>query len=80
MSIRAKITSKGQITIPQAIRKYLRLTPGQELEFDEQAPFLKAVKVVDKKRMRSALGCLKGRLKESSQELLEQLRGDVSLP
>jgi AbrB family looped-hinge helix DNA binding protein len=27
------LTSKGQITIPQAIREYLRLETGQQVEF-----------------------------------------------
>ena len=34
--MKATVTSKGQITIPQAIRQKLKLQPGTVLEFDEQ--------------------------------------------
>jgi AbrB family looped-hinge helix DNA binding protein len=45
--MKATLTSKGQITIPAQIRKRLRLQPGQVLDFDEEAPYLKAVPVFD---------------------------------
>jgi AbrB family looped-hinge helix DNA binding protein len=40
----ATLTSKGQITIPLKIRERLALKPGDVLDFDETAPFLKAVR------------------------------------
>lgn len=52
------LTEKGQITIPMAVRKRLGLKPGMRLVFDETVPYLKAVREVDLKQMRSALGCL----------------------
>lgn len=42
----ATLTSKGQITIPLKVRKRLNLKPGDVLDFDEEAPFLKAVRVI----------------------------------
>lgn len=42
----ATITSKGQITIPLQVRQRLRLKAGDKLDFDENAPFLKACKVI----------------------------------
>lgn len=42
----ATLTSKGQITIPVAIRRKLNLQPGDLLEFDENASFLKASKAI----------------------------------
>jgi antitoxin PrlF len=34
---RAKVTSKGQITIPQKVRERLGLRPGDELVFREES-------------------------------------------
>lgn len=42
----ATLTSKGQVTIPIHVRNRLHLKPGDILEFDENAPFLKAVRVI----------------------------------
>jgi len=81
-TMRAKITSKGQITIPARVRRKLRLEPGQLLEFDENAPFLKAVKVFDPKAMYDKIGCCRGTpaVAESAEEWLEATRGPVELP
>jgi AbrB family looped-hinge helix DNA binding protein len=44
--MKATLTSKGQITVPIEVRNRLRLKPGDVLEFDEEAPYLKATKVI----------------------------------
>lgn len=44
--MQATLTSKGQVTIPIHVRNRLHLRPGDILEFDETAPFLKAVRVI----------------------------------
>jgi AbrB family looped-hinge helix DNA binding protein len=78
--MKATLTSKGQITIPVAIRQRLGLKPGQVLDFDEVAPFLKAIPVVDEDQMMSVLGCAKGTLGLASKPWIEETRGRVALP
>jgi antitoxin PrlF len=34
----AKVTSKGQITIPKEVRKAMKLTPGTRIDFYERIP------------------------------------------
>jgi AbrB family looped-hinge helix DNA binding protein len=79
--MKATVTSKGQITIPLAIRRRLKLNTGTILEFDEAADYLKAVKCVDPERMRSAIGLGKSELAgQSASAWLDELRGPVELP
>jgi AbrB family looped-hinge helix DNA binding protein len=79
--MKATLTSKGQITIPVAVRERLGLKAGQVLEFDEQAPFLKAHRVIDREKARAVLGCAKERMKgRTSAQWLEWMRGPVELP
>jgi AbrB family looped-hinge helix DNA binding protein len=79
--MQSTLTSKGQITIPVALRRKLRLKAGDVLNFDENAPFLKASKEVDLKRIRSAVGRMKKSLKgKTVGQWMEYLRGPVELP
>jgi AbrB family looped-hinge helix DNA binding protein len=75
--MKATLTSKGQITIPSAVRRRLGLKVGQVLEFDEEAPYLLAVPAFDESRMRSVVGRALGRLGMTSGEWLEETRGPV---
>ena len=78
--MRATLTSKGQITVPVEIRRRLGLMPGQLLEFDEHAPFLKAIPVFDEDAMRSVLGCATERPGRSAADWLDETRGPVEPP
>jgi AbrB family looped-hinge helix DNA binding protein len=78
--MRATVTSKGQITIPVKIRKRLGLEPGRVLDFDENAPFLKATPVFDEQAMRAVRGVARQRLGRTAAEWLKETRGPVSLP
>lgn len=75
------LTSKGQITIPVHLRKRLHLKPGDILEFDETAPFLKATKSIPP-------GAWEDFGREATdpwpdmetREIMDELRGPVELP
>ena len=74
--MKATLTSKGQVTIPTAIRRRLGLRAGQVLEFNEEAPYILAVPVFDEEAMR-VVGCTRGRLGRTSDEWLAETRGPV---
>ena len=78
--MKATLTSKGQITIPAQIRRKLGLEPGHVLEFDLDAPYLKAVPAFDEDEMASVLGCARDTLGRSSGEWLDETRGPALLP
>lgn len=81
VGMKATVTSKGQITIPLAIRRKLKLDRGTVLEFDEGADHLKATKSVDVGRMRAVIGIARDKLAGKSVEgWMEELRGPVRLP
>jgi AbrB family looped-hinge helix DNA binding protein len=49
------ITSKGQITIPQSLRRKFHLNAGDKLDFDENAPLLTARRAVDQKEWKKTM-------------------------
>jgi len=49
--LRAKVTSKGQITIPAKIRKELNLKPGDEIIFDFSPGGEVKIKVYKRKKL-----------------------------
>jgi AbrB family looped-hinge helix DNA binding protein len=53
--MKATITSKGQITIPLAIRRRFNLNAGDQLEFDENAAVITARRVVNRSEWTNAL-------------------------
>jgi AbrB family looped-hinge helix DNA binding protein len=79
--MKATMTSKGQITIPLSIRERLALKPGDVLDFDETAPFLKAIRVISPeaweefgKKARDPWGAM------TMEQVMDELRGPVELP
>ena len=52
---RAKVTSKGQVTIPAEVRRALGLAPGDEIVFEAKADY---VAVRKRKTIDEVAGCL----------------------
>jgi antitoxin PrlF len=79
--VKALVTSKGQVTIPKALRDRFGIEPGTEVDFAAAEDGIRLRKVVDRKKGLGAFGCLKEELAERSvKELLDDLRGSVDLP
>lgn len=79
--MRSTLTIKGQVTIPKDVRTQLGLTPGDAVEFAVTNEGVTLRKKVDRKRMRSVIGCYAGKMKDLSiQDLIDDLRGPAELP
>jgi AbrB family looped-hinge helix DNA binding protein len=79
--MKATLTSKGQITIPVHIRSKFHLKPGDVLEFDENAPFLKATKTIPPEAWEHFGEQWQDPWPELGVEaVLDELRGPVELP
>lgn len=80
-TMKATLTSKGQITIPLKVRARLRLKPGDVLDFDEEAPFLKATKTIPPEAWDDLAAAWKDPLpKLNAAQALDELRGPAELP
>jgi AbrB family looped-hinge helix DNA binding protein len=55
-----KITTKGQVTIPQAVRDRLGLQPGTSVEFEVEGDAVRLVKVEGQGRGRSLIARMRG--------------------
>ncbi len=79
--MQATLTTKGQITIPIKVRQRLRLKPGDVLDFDENAPFLKAVRTIPPEAWEEfGKGWTDPWPGKSVDEVMNELRGPVELP
>ena len=71
----AKVTTKGQITIPKAVRDKLGLSPGERLLFKEENDEFIIKKIVLKSSLDKWVGYLNKSETTSSDEIVDELRG-----
>jgi len=71
--IRAKVTAKGQLTIPKVIREKLGIKPGDYIVVKETSSGYILEKEVDQERFQKYVGFLRQETK--SDDLIEELRG-----
>ena len=71
---RAKLTAKGQITIPRDVRERLGLRPGDEIEFVEDRQGVRLQKRVPVSPFKKYRGYLKPLAGCDPDELLDQMR------
>ncbi|HWK29793.1 MAG TPA: AbrB/MazE/SpoVT family DNA-binding domain-containing protein [Solirubrobacter sp.] len=56
-----RVTSKGQVTIPQEIRDRLGIQPGADLRFEIDGEAIRVTKATDSDRGRDLVERLRGR-------------------
>jgi antitoxin PrlF len=71
----AKITSKGQITIPRDVRERLGLRPGDDIEFVEESEGYRIQKLVPVTPFKKYRGYLKHLAGQDPDQLVESARG-----
>lgn len=72
---RAKVTSKGQVTIPLEIREKLGLRPGDVLEIRETPAGYVIKKHVSVSPFDRYVGFLRNKADRTTDELIEEMRG-----
>ena len=72
----AKITSKGQITLPKEVRRRLGVGPGDQVEFVEENGKYVLKKIVKVSPFDAYVGFLKGRSGTDTEQIIRELRGE----
>ncbi len=65
MSSRTKLSSKGQVTIPNEIRKAKKMEEGDYLIFETKSEYEPSVRVIKTKPLSSLLGALPAKSKDA---------------
>jgi len=71
----AKITSKGQITIPKKVRERMGVSEGESVYFVEEGGVFHIKKVVLKSPFDKWVGFIKNPSGKSVDEIIEEMRG-----
>lgn len=73
--ITAKVTSKGQVTIPKKVREKLGVQPGEAVGFEEKDGLLVMTKVLAKSPFDKWMGRLTHLKGKRSDDLVKEARG-----
>ncbi len=73
--ITAKVTSKGQVTIPKRVREKLGVQPGEAVGFEEKNGVLVVTKVLAKSPFDKWMGRLTHLKSKRSDDLIKEARG-----
>ena len=71
----ARVTSKGQVTIPKKVRDKLGVRPGEDVGFEEKEGLMLIKKVVTKSPFDKWVGKLKHLKGQRSDDLVKEARG-----
>ena len=71
----AKVTSKGQVTIPKKVREKLGVHPGEDVGFEEKNGLIYIQKTVKISPFDKWVGRLKQLEGRQSDDLVKELRG-----
>lgn len=72
----AKVTSKGQVTIPKKVRERLGVHPGDDVGFEEKEGVIVITKAVTQSPFDKWMGKLTKFEGQRSDDLIKELRGD----
>ncbi len=72
----AKVTSKGQITIPKKVREALDVHPGEDVGFEEKDGVVVIKKAVTGSPFDRWIGALGHRKEENTDDLIREMRGE----
>ncbi len=75
LMLTAKVTSKGQITIPKEVRDKLGIQPGESLGFEREGGVFYIRKTLKKSPFDRWVGRLKARRGHKTDEIIDDLRG-----
>lgn len=76
--MRTRISERGQITIPKAVRDRLGIRGGTELEFETEGGRIIVTKASRPDALRSLVGVVRD--ERGTDEMIRELRGDPNLP
>lgn len=71
----AKVTSKGQITIPKEVREKLGIRPGEDLGFEEKKGVFYIKKSIKKSLFDKWVGRLETKKGRKTDAIIDELRG-----